>query len=119
MGDTNSPQIQATGEASGFIPAPGDKVNPIAVIDTNSIRVGFDATCLRQAFDARSAHGVPYSQPQVFVPNIFEAKPAGFRPQTHRIYRTRRFRPTVRLWSCHKSVIHKSLPDAKVCRGGP
>jgi uncharacterized protein len=29
--------------------------------------------------------------PQVFVPNIFEAKPTDFRSQTHRIYRTRRF----------------------------
>ena len=51
-------QIHATGEATGFIPAPGDKGKPITVIGTNSIRAGFDATCLQQALNARSAPGV-------------------------------------------------------------
>ena len=58
MSDTNSTQIYATGEATGFIPAPGDKGKPITVIGTNSIRAGFDATCLQQALNARSAPGV-------------------------------------------------------------
>lgn len=50
--------IQATGEATGFIPAPGDKGKPITVIGTNSIRAGFDANCLRQALNSRGAPGV-------------------------------------------------------------
>ena len=58
MSTENSAQIHATGEATGFIPAPGDKGKPITVIGTNSIRAGFDATCLQQAPNARSAHGV-------------------------------------------------------------
>jgi len=56
--DTNPTQIHVTGEATGFIPAPGDKGKPITVIGTNSIRAGFDATCLQQALNARSAPGV-------------------------------------------------------------
>jgi len=58
MSDANPTQIHATGEATGFIPAPGDKGKPITVIGTNSIRAGFDATCLQQALKARSAPGV-------------------------------------------------------------
>src|SRR5216117_1685575 len=58
MTDTNPTQIHATGEATGFIPAPGDKGKPITVIGTNSIRAGFDATCLQQALNARGAPGV-------------------------------------------------------------
>src|ERR1041384_123867 len=58
MSDSNPTQIHATGEATGFIPAPGDKGKPITVIGTNSIRAGFDATCLQQALNARSAPGV-------------------------------------------------------------
>src|SRR5437867_9437765 len=58
MTDTNPTQIHATGEATGFIPAPGDKGKPITVIGTNSIRAGFDATCLQQALNARNAPGV-------------------------------------------------------------
>ena len=38
--------IHATGEATGFIPAPDDKGKPTTVIGTNSIRAGFDAKCL-------------------------------------------------------------------------
>src|ERR1700760_4511349 len=58
MSGKNPIQIHATGEAMGFIPAPGDKGKPITVIGTNSIRAGFDATCLQQALNARSAPGV-------------------------------------------------------------
>src|SRR6266567_4721856 len=58
MSDTNPTQVHATGEATGFIPAPGDKGKPITVIGTNSIRAGFDATCLQQALNARGAPGV-------------------------------------------------------------
>src|SRR5687767_14288600 len=58
MSAENPIQIHATGEATGFIPAPGDRGKPITVIGTNSIRAGFDATCLQQALNARSAPGV-------------------------------------------------------------
>src|SRR5437763_15656271 len=58
MNAENPTQIHATGEDRGFIPAPGDKGKPITVIVTNSIRAGFDATCLQQALNARSAPGV-------------------------------------------------------------
>jgi len=58
MNNTQPTQIHPTGEATGFIPAPGDKGKPITVIGTNSIRAGFDATCLQQALNARSAPGV-------------------------------------------------------------
>ena len=51
MSDTNPTQIHATGKTTGFLPAPGDKGKPITVIGTNSIRAGFDATCI----PARSA----------------------------------------------------------------
>src|SRR5213596_3153303 len=58
MSAQNPTQIHATGEATGFIPAPGGKGKPITVIGTNSIRAGFDATCLQQALNARGAPGV-------------------------------------------------------------
>src|SRR5258705_4698753 len=58
MSAENPTQIHATGEATSFIPAPGDKGKPITVIGTNSIRAGFDATCLQQALNARGAPGV-------------------------------------------------------------
>src|SRR5260370_41681599 len=58
MTDTNPTQIHATGEATGFIPAPADKGKPITVIGTNSIGAGLDAPCLQQALNARSASGV-------------------------------------------------------------
>lgn len=53
-----STHIHPTGEATGFIPAPDNKGKPITVIGTNSIRAGFDATCLQQALNSRSAPGV-------------------------------------------------------------
>jgi tRNA-splicing ligase RtcB len=55
---SNPTQIHVTGEATGFMRAPEDKGKPITVIATNSIRAGFDATCLQQALNARSAPGV-------------------------------------------------------------
>src|SRR5215813_13545810 len=58
MSATNPTEIHATGEATGFIPAPGDKGKPITVIGTNSIRAGFDAKCLQQAVNSRLAPGV-------------------------------------------------------------
>ena len=58
MSENKSVQIHATGEAMGFIPAPDNEGKPITVIGTNSIRAGFDATCLQQALNARSAPGV-------------------------------------------------------------
>jgi hypothetical protein len=58
MSAENPTQIHATGEATGFIAAPGDKGKPITVIGTNSIRASFDATCLQQALNARGAPGV-------------------------------------------------------------
>lgn len=50
--------IQETGEATGFIPAPGDKGKPITVIGTKAIRDAFDATCIQQALNSRAAPGV-------------------------------------------------------------
>jgi tRNA-splicing ligase RtcB len=58
MTETNPTHIHATGEATGFIPAPGNNGRPITVIGTEAIRAGFDATCLQQALNARGAPGV-------------------------------------------------------------
>ncbi|HYG36629.1 MAG TPA: RtcB family protein, partial [Clostridia bacterium] len=58
MSVENPTQIHATGDATGFIPAADNKGKPITVIGTNSIRASYDATCLQQALNARSAPGV-------------------------------------------------------------
>ncbi|PTY01649.1 RtcB family protein [Verrucomicrobia bacterium LW23] len=50
--------IHVTGEATGFIPAPGSNGKPITVIGTEAIRNAFDTTCLRQALNSRGAPGV-------------------------------------------------------------
>src|SRR6185436_14345348 len=50
--------IHATGEATGFLPAPGSRGKPITVIGTEAIRAGFDAMCLQQALNSRGAPGV-------------------------------------------------------------
>lgn len=47
-----------TGEAEAFIPARNNAGKPITVIGTEAIRNGFDATCLVQAMNSRSAPGV-------------------------------------------------------------
>ncbi|MEM1060418.1 MAG: RtcB family protein, partial [Verrucomicrobiota bacterium] len=56
--ENTKPRIHATGEATGFIPALDSKGKPITVIGTEPIRDGFDATCLQQALNSRSAPGV-------------------------------------------------------------
>jgi hypothetical protein len=56
--ETTKPVIQPTGEATGFIPAPGDKGKPITVIGTAAIRDAFDAKCIEQALNSRGAPGV-------------------------------------------------------------
>jgi tRNA-splicing ligase RtcB len=50
--------ITVTGEATGFLPAPGSRGKPITVIGTEAIRQGFDAKCLEQALNSRGAPGV-------------------------------------------------------------
>src|SRR6185436_11034242 len=55
---TQTSPIQATGEATGFIPAPGDKGKPITVIGTAAIRDAFDDKCIEQALNSRGAPGV-------------------------------------------------------------
>ncbi len=55
--DTPSPII-ATGEATGFLPTRDSHGKPITVIGTAPIRAGFDARCLEQALNSRSAPGV-------------------------------------------------------------
>ncbi len=77
MSTENPTQIHTTGEATGFIPAPGDKGKPITVIGTNSIRAGFDATCLQQALNARSAPGVTdlVLRGRSFTPTDMEVRP--------------------------------------------
>lgn len=52
------PALIPTGEATAILPVPGGKGKPITVIGTPVIRDGFDATCLQQAINARSAPGV-------------------------------------------------------------
>src|SRR6187397_2017543 len=56
--NATKPEIQSTGEATGFIPAPDNKGKPITVIGTAPIRDAFDATCLQQALNSRGAPGV-------------------------------------------------------------
>ena len=51
-------QIQATGEATGFLPTRGNQGKPITVIGTAAIRDAFDARCLEQALNSRGAPGV-------------------------------------------------------------
>ena len=45
-------------EAEAFLPARDNAGKPITVIGTEAIRAGFDATCLDQALNSRSAPGV-------------------------------------------------------------
>src|ERR1700678_4016536 len=56
--ETAAPVIQPTGEATGFIPAPGNHGKPITVIGTAAIRDAFDAKCIEQALNSRGAPGV-------------------------------------------------------------
>src|SRR4051794_3673314 len=50
--------IHVTGEAQGFLPAPGSRGKPITVIGTEAIRATFDDKCLEQAMNSRGAPGV-------------------------------------------------------------
>jgi len=54
----DKPAMIATGEATGLLPARGNQGTPITIIGTEKIRNGFDALCLTQALNARSAPGV-------------------------------------------------------------
>src|SRR5436190_19049890 len=58
MSAENPTKIRATGEATGFIPAPGDQGKPITVIGTAPIRETFDSKCIEQALNSRGAPGV-------------------------------------------------------------
>jgi tRNA-splicing ligase RtcB len=52
------PQIIPTGEATGILPVEGGKLSPVTVIGTERIRQTFDALCLEQAVNGRTAPGV-------------------------------------------------------------
>lgn len=56
--ELNKDAIHITGEATGFLPARDNKGKPITVIGTEAIRETFDAKCLEQALNSRSAPGV-------------------------------------------------------------
>lgn len=56
--ESKTAALHVTGEATAILPAPGNKGKPITVIGTESIRGGFDASCLRQALNSRGAPGV-------------------------------------------------------------
>src|SRR5437773_3031880 len=58
MNIENPHSINVTGEATGFLPAPGSHGKPITVIGTEAIRQGFDAKCLEEALNSRGAPGV-------------------------------------------------------------
>jgi tRNA-splicing ligase RtcB len=55
---TASQSIISTGEATGFLPAPGNAGKPITVIATPAIRNTFDDLCIQQALNSRGAPGV-------------------------------------------------------------
>ena len=52
------PDLVVTGDATALLPARKLNHKPITVIGTESIRQGFDARCLEQALNSRSAPGV-------------------------------------------------------------
>lgn len=54
----SNPNIIPTGEATAILPIPKGHGKPITVIGTEAIRNGFDAVCLQQAINARTAPGV-------------------------------------------------------------
>lgn len=56
--ESTIPSVQQTGEATGFIPAPGNNGKPITVIGTKKICDAFDAKCIEQALNSRGAPGV-------------------------------------------------------------
>jgi tRNA-splicing ligase RtcB len=58
MEELDTAAMVATGEATAILPARGSKRKPITVIGTEKIRAGFDAMCIKQALNSRSAPGV-------------------------------------------------------------
>jgi tRNA-splicing ligase RtcB len=56
--ETIKPTITPTSEATAILPARDNRGKPITVIGTQAIREGFDARCLEQALNSRSAPGV-------------------------------------------------------------
>ncbi|MDB6129454.1 MAG: rtcB 1 [Verrucomicrobiales bacterium] len=56
--EINNSSIHRTGEATGFLPARDNKGKPITVIATEAIQKTFDAKCIEQALNSRSAPGV-------------------------------------------------------------
>ncbi len=58
MTDTTNIELIPTGEATAILPAKHKSHKPITVIGTEAIRQTFDAVCLEQARNARSAPGV-------------------------------------------------------------
>src|SRR3954451_6328760 len=58
MSTEQQPTIHRTGEATGFLPSRDSKGKPITVIATESIQQTFDAKCIEQALNSRSAPGV-------------------------------------------------------------
>ena len=55
---TDRPELFEQDEATAILPARHNKGKPITVIGTKRIRDGFDAKCLEQALNTRSAPGV-------------------------------------------------------------
>jgi len=55
---THSSLLHVTGEAESFLPTRDNAGKPITVIGTEAIRQSFDATCITQALNSRSAPGV-------------------------------------------------------------
>lgn len=51
-------RILPTGEATGMLPTPDERLRPITVIGTAAIRSTFDDLCLQQAINTRQAPGV-------------------------------------------------------------
>ena len=58
MSEIDAAAMVPTGEATALLPARGNKGKPITVIGTEKIRAGFDAMCIKQALNSRSAPGV-------------------------------------------------------------
>lgn len=55
---TSKPVLIPTGEATAMLPIQNGNLPPVTVIGTESIRQGFDAGCLQQAINTRTAPGV-------------------------------------------------------------
>lgn len=92
--EATKPVIQPTGEATGFIPAPGDKGKPITVIGTAAIRDAFDAKCIEQALNSRGAPGVTSTSS-----SILTRTPVTVRPLVVCLCRRRMFIPARSVWT--------------------